>query len=141
MNQGIQTVLQEAGEAACYALCLGHVAQERLNHELTACTVLDAAIDGKYVHYDPNNSDDNNNFYVDYPAGLLGALTGEVWDVRREDADYVPKPGEYVIERWERVKTGTTTGHFKRPNWNSLVHSATVEQGRLVSLRICKVIE
>jgi hypothetical protein len=141
MKPGIQTVLQEAGEAACYALCLGDVAQEHLGCELTACTVLDAAIEGKYVHYDPNNSDDNDNFYVEYPAGLLGALTGEVWDVRKESADYTALPGEYVIERWERVKTGAVIGHFKRPNWNSLVRSATVEFGKLVSLRICKVIK
>jgi hypothetical protein len=141
MEQGIQSILLAAGEEACYTLCLGNVAEEYLHQEMNACDVLGAAIGEKFVHYNPDNPDDNNNFFVDYPAGLLGALTGKVWDVRKESAEYVPVPGDFIIERWERIKTGAVIAHFKRPDWNSLVYSATVEFGHLASVRVCRVIQ
>lgn len=138
MKSGIQDLLAEAGEAACYALCLGSVAEEYLNSELNPCTVLQTGIDCGAIHYNPKDREDNDNFFVKNPPLLLRALTRVVWDVRKEEAGYVPKRGEYTIQRWERVRTGQVIGHFRRLNWDPLANSMTVRYGSIVSQRVCK---
>jgi hypothetical protein len=137
MKQGMQTFFSEAGEAACYALALVNVAEEYLGHEIDADAALLAGIDKGYIHYSWGNPDDNDNFFVGNPAGLLGDLTGRPWTVRKEAANYSPRPREFIIDRWERVKTGAVIGHFRRPQWDSLVNSVTVRCGTIVSLRVC----
>jgi hypothetical protein len=141
MKAGIQTFFGEAGEAACYALDLINVAEEFLQGEVDPCSALLGGIDRKFIHYSWNDAEDNDNFYVSKPAEFLEYLTGRKWKVVKTIPDYEPKPGEYVIQRWERTKTGAIIGHFRRPNWDSLVSSATVRLGTIVSLRICSPTE
>ena len=137
MTQGVQTVFQEAGEAACYVFTLGNVAEEFLEKELNPWDVITTAIKGKYVHYDRTNPTDPDNFFTSNPAGFLEKLTGVPWEVRYEEADYIPKAEEYAIQCWARKTLRKTITHFCREKWNSLIDSQTVRHGKIVSQRIC----
>jgi len=135
MKPGIQSFLLEAGMDGCYALAIMQLADVT-----DPITTLIQAIDKRFVKFNYNDYNDNDNMFVMAPAEMLSWLTGKVWSVTKEAATYVPRPGELVVDRWERVKTGVTTGHFRLPNWDSLVNSQTVRYGAIVSKRVfrCK---
>ena len=148
MKPGIQTFFAEAGETACYALCLVDVADEwgRTKFgpraaELDPCAMLQLGVAKGRIHYNEQDPNDEQNFYVDEPAKFLEDLTGVPWKVEKAAPDAAVPPGSYTIERWERAVTGAILGHFarmkaKRP-FNSLSKSLCVERGRLVSYRVC----
>lgn len=136
MRKGIQTFLEEAGDAACYALCIIKIAELIKEIEFDVIKTLEAAIQRGFVFYNENDKNDNNNFYVDYPENFLSWLTAETWTVTKESADYIALPGEFVSNRWERIKTGSVLGHFNLPNWDSVVDSQTVKYGKIVSKRV-----
>ena len=146
MKPGIQTFFAEAGEAACYAFDLIDVANEweaRFKPNLVPhdpCQALQLGVDLKRIRYNPNDENDENNFFVESPALFLQDLTGVAWEVWKAEPDYEEgaKPDEYVILRSERVKTGAVIGHFWRRRFNSLTHSLCVERGKIVSLRVCR---
>lgn len=134
MRPGIQTFLEEAGEAACYALSIIQLGRPD-DHDMTI-SLLIGAINNGYIHYSWDNPDDPDNMYVSQPEKMLAWLTGKVWTVRKEAPEYQLKPGELVVQRWERVSTGKVIGHFRLPDWDSLVNSQTVRLGKIVSLRV-----
>ena len=145
MKPGIQTFFAEAGEAACYALDLIDVAQEwhEVHNTLVTidpCQALQFGIARKRIHYNAEDENDENNFFVEEPAMFLDDLTAHAWEVRKEPPEYEAqaRPDEFVILRSERVKTGAVLGHFWRRRFNSLVHSLCVERGKIVSLRVCR---
>lgn len=146
MRSGIQTILSEAGEAACYALTLGKVAEKWIRENRDpdfvqdACLVVLAGIDSGAVYYDEDAPDNNNNFFVEDPSKLLRILTGVNWEVFKAEPGYVPKPGEFAIQRWERTKTGAVLGHFRLRDWDPVRDSATVRLGAIVSQRICRTV-
>ena len=140
MRSGIQTIMAEAGEAACLALCLVKIAEKFLMQELEPFSCLLMGIDKKFIHYNEKDQNDNNNFYVDQPALFLEAMTRKKWTYRHEVAGYIPKPtGEYTIQRWERVRPQGTTNHFRLRDWDPLADSQTVRYGKIVSERVCRV--
>jgi hypothetical protein len=134
MKQGIQTFLAEAGEAACYALDIIQIASEESKKILDPISMLEIGIHIGMIHY--GTPDDNDNFFVKDPALFLTTISGDEWTVTKESADYIAQPGERVVERWERKVTGSTIGHFRLPEWDSLVDSKTVKYGQLVSKRV-----
>jgi hypothetical protein len=136
MRSGIQSFLLSAGEAACYALDIIQIAERELGGELDPIAALEDGIEHGYIRYrwdDPRHPD---NWYVDFPASFLALLIGEEWSVSKEGPDYRPRPGEHVVQRWERQTTAGTIGHFRLPDWDSLVDSRTVRDGRVVSTRV-----
>lgn len=142
---GIQTFLAEAGENACYTLCLIDVALEyfqahKIDKELDIVSEIKTAVQKKYISYNWTDKNDNNNFYVQYPALFLEQLTGKKWIVRHDIAFYKPEKNEYVINRYERQKTGYVTGHFEREDFKPICDSLTVRYGQLKSTRVCKVL-
>jgi hypothetical protein len=144
MRAGIQTFLQEAGEAACYALSIIKIAEEARGTELPCVESLLRGVDRGYIAYNWTDPTDNDNFYVRDPAGFLSDLTGRdctvrVIDLPHEVAAWRPADNEYTVQCWQREKTGYVVTHFRRPTWDSLLSSATVRQGRLVSLRVFTV--
>lgn len=144
MKAGIQTFLQEAGEAACYALSIIKIAEEVLDKELPVVESLLIGIDKGYIHYTWDNPNDNDNFFVSEPALFLSELIGRQVRIRRiegaEVANWHAKDNEYTVQCWQRNKTGTVITHFRRPTWDSLVNSVTVRLGKLVSLRVFTVL-
>lgn len=142
---GIQTLLAEAGESACYTLCLFDVAlQYNAEHgkerELDLIEEFRKACQAGHIKYNWNDATDNNNFFVQYPALFLEQLTGHKWNVQHGPAYYEPGEREYLINRFERQRTGYTTGHFEREQFKPIKNSATVRYGKLVSTRICRVL-
>ena len=136
MKEGIQTFLAEAGESACYALCIVRIAEMFTRREFDPLTALQRGIELGCIKYNPADANDNDNFYVERPDDFLGLLTGELWSVTKEPADYKWGQGEFVVERWERSRPANVTGHFRLPNWDSLVWSQTVKYGKVASLRV-----
>jgi len=136
VNKGIQTFLDEAGDAACYALDIIKIAELYLNSEMEPVEWLLKGIDKHFIYYNHDDPNDNQNFFVNDPAGFLTMMTDSPWSVQKTDANYIPQKDEYVVERWERVRTGTTIGHFRLPDWDSLFNSQTVKYGKIVSKRI-----
>jgi hypothetical protein len=134
MKPGIQTFFGEIGEAACYALDIIQIAIEETGRNMDPVTMLDLGIHLDFIHY--TAPDDNDNFFVNDPAVFLTTISGIDWTMSKESADYVAKPGERVVERWERKVTGSTIGHFRLPEWDSLADSKTVKFGQLVSKRV-----
>ncbi|MDR0721072.1 MAG: DUF261 domain-containing protein [Treponema sp.] len=136
MKEGIQTLLGEAGEAACYALDILEIAERERGLKLNIIECLCQGIDRGYIYYNGEDPNDNDNFFVEDPAALLAMFAGGRWAVEKAGPDYVPARGEYVVDRWERVRTGAVIGHFRLPDWDSLHNSMTVRYGKIVSKRI-----
>ncbi|MDR0525250.1 MAG: hypothetical protein LBG90_05190 [Spirochaetaceae bacterium] len=94
------------------------------------------AINRKYIYYNWLIANDNDNFTILKLAEMLSELTHMKWSIEKVPADYALKPGEYVVDRWERQVTGKTIGHFRLPDWDSLADSQTVKYGKIVSRRV-----
>jgi hypothetical protein len=133
---GIQTFIEEAGEAGCYALDIMKLAERITSAKFDPLEQLRNCINRGLIYYNEKDQNDNKNFFVEDPAGILVLLTGRKWEVTKEEPGYVPRPGEYIVERWERSKTGAVIGHFRLPDWDSLADSQTVKYGKRVSLRV-----
>lgn len=143
LRNGIQQFLGEINQSGCYALCLIDVAAE---YNCKIIDVVQSIYDGcdkGYIYFNPDNLDDNNNMYVKNPAKFLEMLTGVKWcdpkKITINPAEYTPGPGEYIIQYYERVKTGAVVGHFERDYFKPIRNSLTVKYGKLHSLRVLKV--
>jgi hypothetical protein len=133
---GVQTFLVEAGESACYALAIIKLATKITGKYFPVVETLNECIERKYIYFNLGNQNDDNNFFVNDPAKMLSHLTGIRWSIEKCGADYKAKIDEWIVQRWERVRTGSTTGHFRLPDWDSLVNSQTVKYGKIVSTRV-----
>jgi hypothetical protein len=136
MRTGIQTLLGEAGEAACYALDILEIAERVRGRPLEPIDALYRGIDRGYIRYNEKDPNDNDNFFVEDPVALLALLAGGRWTVEKVGPDYIPRLDEYVVDRWERVRTSAVIGHFRLPDWDSLHDSMTVRYGKIVSKRV-----
>lgn len=136
MEAGIQTFLEEAGEASCYALCIIKLAEMITGKYFPVVETLNDCIAKKFIYYNVNNKNDNDNFFVSAPDKMLSYLTGVKWSVSKEIAEYRMKVDEWCVQRWERTKAGAVIGHFRLPEWDSLIDSQTVKYGKMISKRI-----
>jgi hypothetical protein len=126
--------LGEAGEAACYTLDILEIAERERGLQIDVVGALNMAIDRGYIYYNENNP--NGNFFVKDPAAMLSWFAESRWTVAKVSPEYQPAPGEWVVERWERVKTGAVIGHFRLPDWDSLSNSMTVRYGKIASKQV-----
>jgi len=137
---GIQTFFQEAGEAACYALCIAKIAEKMTGKAVEPLEALLGGIERKLIRYNWGDPDDPDNFYVNDAEKFVGLLTGRRATVIKTDgANYRPAPNEYVVERWERPTPKLVYSHFRLPDWDSLRDSQTVKYGKLASLRVFRL--
>lgn len=136
MRPGIQSFLLEVGLDGCYALTIAQLAEVVLNTNLDIVSILDQAVNKRFIKFNYNDYNDNDNMFVIAPAEMLSWLTGKKWTVSKEGPDYKAKDGELVVDRWERIKTGMTSGHFSLPNWDPFHNSLTVKYGKIVSKRV-----
>lgn len=147
---GIQDFSGEVHEAACYALCLSKVGelylqQKNKNASVNIMDIFDNSCGPTkedIIYYNRKNLNDNNNFFVQHPDELVKMITGKKVKVWKEyNLSYKPEKNEFIIKRYERVKTGITYGHFDMDNFHPIKDSYTVKYGKLVSLRIVKIYE
>lgn len=138
----IQSFFSSAGKNGCNALCIIGLANDYLKSKNEGCwNEIDALADGierKYIDFNQNNYDDDNNFYVRDGAGFLSYLTGRTWTMRKEDAEYQLKQNEYEILFWSLSDQNSIRGigHFTLPGRNTLQNSKTVSQGKVYSKRV-----
>lgn len=140
MNAGVQIVLAELGEAACYALTEIKAARPGLT-EGEAVDLILRGIEAGHIYYNRKNRADPQNCYVSRPAEFLSMIMGDGsrWDVRHQDLPYKPKPGELWWEKWEyRPNVRTNLTHFRLPDWDPYPGSETVRLGRLVQYRVAR---
>ena len=142
MRASMQTFLAEAGEACCYAIAIADIAEEITGKSFDIVKTFIDAVEKGFIYYNWKDPSDANNFFVSKPSEYLSWLTGQKWVIEKDAANYVPRQGEFIINRWEYsvVKTGTTItyGHFRRPNKDSLFFSNCVSKGTVVSTRVCR---
>jgi hypothetical protein len=136
MPEGIQTFFAEAGESACYVLAIIKIAERLTQKSIDPIITMIEAIDKGEIHYNYTNKNDDDNFFVKKPESILNRLTGETYILTKESPLYITQPGDQIVQRWERKKTGVTTGHFRLADWDSLYDSQTVKYGEIVSLRV-----
>ena len=135
-----QSFFKALGEYGCYALCIINIAEQIAGKPYDTIGVLEEAIKKGYIEWHEDNYAHKDNFYVEKPDKFLEMMTGRKWNIRKEyDILYQAKPGEYIVERWER----NGYGHFARTRdgYNSLQDSKCVSLGSLASLRVFKEIK
>jgi hypothetical protein len=137
----IQTFFQEAGEAACYALCIVKIAEKITGKAIEPLYALLSGIERKFIYYNWDNPDDPDNFYVKDPEKFLCLFIGKRVTVIKVEYDlrYPAASNEYIVERWERPTAKMVYSHFRLPDWDSLHDSQTVKYGKLVSLRVFRL--
>jgi len=136
----IQTFFQEAGEAACYALCIAKIAERITGNAIEPIDALLGGIERKFIHYNWSDPEDPDNFYVNNPEAFLCLLTGKrATVIKTDNINYRPASNEYIAERWERPTAKMVYSHFRLQEWDSLRDSQTVKYGKLVSLRVFRL--
>jgi len=138
MRQGIQTLMSEAGESACYALCIIEIAERISKKSFDVISSILAGISNGFIKYNFHDHTDPDNFYVLDPSKFLYFLVGTRWEVRKESATYIKRGNEYEVDVWEYKPAGKVVYHFRLPDWDSLEDSNTVKYGKVVSKRIYK---
>ena len=115
----IQKIAQAIGEFGCYYLCI----LKLFNRENEALSLYTYFTQAKIMKPD---------CFINFPDKMAKHLSGQTWTVTHEPADYVAKPGEKEVHRYEWGKLS----HFVLPDWDPLQDSNTRKNGRLVSKRI-----
>ena len=130
-----QKIAEAIGASGCYFLSILH---------------LESLIDGGSVDpFDAYNIATARGYmredcYILDPAAVLGFFNRDKWEVFHATPEYLPKPGELEILRFERVPPGMTYSHFVVGDGKGAVAfdpygvSRTVRDGALVSKRIFK---
>ena len=136
MKEGIQILMAEAGEAACYALCIIKIAEEETRRPIDVLGSIERGIEAKMIHYNEKDRNDPDNFFVNDPAGFLTLLTGEGWTLEKTGPEYITQHGEQIVDRWESKGVTGISGHFRRPDWDSWPGSKAVMYGKIVSRRV-----
>lgn len=97
-------------------------------------------IEKGYLKFNKNDYSDNDNFFVLNPDKFLELLTNKKINVSKKESNYIAKENEFIIEYW--YNPVTRYGHFARikKGFNSLQKSKTVENGKIESLRVFRLI-
>ena len=144
MIKYIESFCKSLGNYACYLFSLIDIAEKVTGSTFDVLKVVTDSISKGYVDFNFNDYNDTNNCYVNNPCAVLYMLTGKSWTVKKIVAPYTPIAGDYIIEAWHKDgndnKDGSPILHFKRPENNSLQHSVSVEQGKIVSYRVFRMV-
>jgi hypothetical protein len=140
MRPGIQVVLAELGEAACFALCICELGKPGISEGEALELILEGMGRG-YIDYDEQHRDNPDNCFVRDRDGFMDLVTGESgWKSTTEGADYRPKVGERIIEYWEWTEhlkdRDVVHKHFKLRNWDPYLASRTVYFGTKKGARV-----
>jgi hypothetical protein len=122
MKQGIQNVLENAGNYACYYLCL--------------CQLAGSSYISNDIDYLTGAGLLKADFTVMNAGEIYSFLTGQKWAHTKEGPDYEPKPGELVIYEYFYDKSGLN--HFRLADWDPLENSKTVKLGVIRSTRVLR---
>lgn len=127
MNEPKQKLMEVLGKEGCYIDCIVHLAEGLVHESLDDVQVFLQALEKQQVQV---------NCLVLDAAALLSDLTGVKWLKRNEGPEYLRKPDELVIERWERKTGAGVVVHFITQDYDPYGDSRTVREGVLVSKRV-----
>ena len=125
-----QRIMTEIGKNGCYLLSIIHAAEVITHRRIDAVEVYLDAVEKKWSEID---------CYLVHPDLILGSLTGRVYTIRHDKADYEGQTNEVVIRRYELSKTGVTFSHFilySPTIYDPYGNSTTVKFGKCVSTRV-----
>lgn len=125
--RAVQKDLERIGAEGCYFLSVVKAAEEIIGRYVDAYQVYLRAIDMGHMKED---------CYLVRPEAILSMITGGLWVVTKEGPDYKAKPGEVVVERYERKTTTGTLAHFVLPDYDPYGDSRTRREGNKVSTRV-----
>lgn len=116
---GIQTVMEKAGESACLFLSLLSIAEEYTGLPVDFIVAYRKCLELGLIEKD---------FFCNNQEKILYEFTGEKWNktIVKELPDPVPE-NMFTIEKWYNPRTDFT--HFKRRGWDTLESSVTVKEG------------
>jgi len=139
MIQHIQSLCMGIGDGACYALSLLKVAESFLGREIDVLHSIYETIEKKIIKFNWNDPTDNVSMFVNNPAEFLQMLTMRKWTVRREDATYIKKDKEYIINSWGLSDREGAMRHFTFGVDDTLYTSPLRTNGKLISVRVCRL--
>lgn len=121
-------------------MCLCKIAEDYTHKKIDIVNTAEEVIKKGYMTFNWSNYDDSDNFYIRDPLQILEHLTGKKWTGGKVSAPYTPKKDEYAIEYWSR--DNGKTGHFAMmdKDFNSIVSSRSVNEGKIISYRVFKVV-
>ena len=135
MKKYFQTFCKSLGNYACYLFCIINIAEEYLKKSFSydeLFDIIEKSFSQGYVRFNFDDYNDINNFYVNEPCKILYMITGKSWKVKKT---YDTPKEKYYIECWSAVEG---VCHFARTyvGYNSLQHSNSVENGKIISYRV-----
>lgn len=139
MKYALQRFFAELGESACYAISLVHLAEKITKEPINAKDALgylEIGIEKKFILYNETNPNDPNNFYVENPTAFLALMTGAQWTISKQDASYVPSPGDHLVVRYRRSTPKGVFYHFVTPDYDPLGESLTRIHGVIDGYRV-----
>ena len=129
--KGLQNFIESMGKEGCYFLSLCKL--------FSAKDIITTALECNkrgYLFYNWKDPDDKLNFNVDNPEGIIEYITGKKCRVTKH---YAGVPVEkYYVEKWYNSRTGFS--HFRLRDWDPLLNSVTVKEGKIKSWRVIKIL-
>ena len=119
------------GKGGCYLDCLVKVAERYMRTSFNLENVYDACLA-------PSRLWIREDCWVADPCAILQYLTGAHWTIRHESVGYVPKYGDYIVQRWEWKTIDGLLGHFTLPDYDPYGDSQTRKNGDIVSYRVLR---
>lgn len=139
MGVDMQRTAETIGKYGCYFLSLVKAGELLTGIKRDALRLYKRSLEKGWLEED---------CYLNYPNLILEDITGDKWEVRKENADYSPRQDEVVILRYERKTTAGLLAHFvlagldgKTIDYDPYYPSQTVTKGYLVSKRVFKKYE
>jgi len=136
MRNGIQSVFITIGNEACFFLQLLNIAEKESGHNIDIETAAWLCSLKNYIYLNWKDLTDKKNFLVREHAKILELFTGKKWSYTNETPSYKAKKNEYIINEW---KNGSYT-HFDSDDFHSLQKSNTIDNGKIVSRRVFKIV-
>ena len=136
MKNGIQSLFLSLGNESCFFLQLLNIAEKETGMPLDVQTSAWLCSIKNYIYINWTNLLDEKNFLVKEHAKILELLTGKKWSYVKESPNKKKKKNEYIIDEWQN---GSSI-HFDSKDFHSLQVSNTVQNGKIVSRRVFKVV-
>lgn len=133
-----QSFIKAMGVNGCYFLCLCKLAEEITQKQFDYLRIAETCIDKGFIFFDKKNYNNNHNFFVENPCGVLKEMTGEKWTVKKVSGIYEKQLDEFEIWFWAKNQyyADKGIGHFTTEEDNLLQNSETVRSGKVYSKRI-----
>jgi hypothetical protein len=132
MSRATQLDFERIGAEGCYFLSLIYAAEEISTRKVDIYAAYLEALSHDYI---------DERCYIKDPGRLFAMLVGGTWEATHQPRDYVAKPGEVIILRFERREGMKVYAHFVvgAPDgsvaYDPYGVSKTVMVGQLVSKR------